>query len=413
MQLTRKQIADAFAHYAKPATYKKLKAVAEQQLTQWRDASGPMMPDVPHRKWLPVDEPVKWVKKPDKYSWLNALDDSGRVVFARSEPLDYKGDDFAEYVYDCTDEGIWIAVYWHSGQELGRLIFYRMDGGRCLGITEFKADRKAFHFEFEWAEGRLVKVVVHSLIDKADEQAAEPTYEYVVDDRAVRSIYEMSYGDDGKLDRLINRLLSSDGRTDYGTTSEYQRMPKGMTRKKLIDAVEQMLVEQIAELIESAELKDPICAALVQFTGVDTDTTGYPPPVFLVTPSARAALAENMGADGLEYVWSIAELQGQDGVIEMWSDDELLTSYLELIFQLTIAGKSGSYKPVRDMFQRVCAELNTLKWAKKRQVTDDFVVLPRDMRGEMDMMIDVKACIPQPKLKLLVKGGLLPDTVLK
>lgn len=85
-----------------------------------------------------------------------------------------------------------------------------------------------------------------------------------------------------------------------------------------------------------------------------------------------------------------------------------LDQKLKLIFQLTIQTPNSNYGPVRKMFQRVCAHLNAIDWSPILKTTDDFVVLPVDDHGEMELLKDVVACIPHATIQKLVERRFLP-----
>ncbi len=411
LPLTKEQISDAFEYYSKPQTYQKMKADVDGRATEWRDASSIMLPSIPIEEWVPVFETGRWVKKADKYTWLHALDSSGRVLIARSEPLNYKGKDLTEYFFDYTGDGVWVIAV--NAKKAGPfyLYHYKMEGERCVSAVRFgEFDARAL--ELEWNGDHLTRAQQSNWIDKGGEKSGKPTFSYSINDNAMHSVYEMTYGKDGDLDRVVEQARDSEGK-EYDAITKFQRLPKGMNKNKLFEAVEQQLVDQITEAIGSAKLKEPACVALVQFTGLDTDETGYPPPVYLTTAQARARLSDaGSGADH-DDLWAIAELGEQPETVELSFGTEELKQSLMLIFQLTNGGSSRSYSSVRKLFQRVCARLNEVDWTKKLKVTDDFVIIPRDISRELDMLKDVKVCVPKEKLKLLVERGLLPTKVLK
>jgi hypothetical protein len=200
-------------------------------------------------------------------------------------------------------------------------------------------------------------------------------------------------------------LVYGDG-ASYGPEVKYQRVPKGLDLKSLLHQAEDMLVAEIPKQIRAANVSDPVYALLVQFTGVDTDLSGYSPPMFLPTEGLRRRLLAEHPKDTAWYPWAVAEWESDPGAIRVAWENAAIDEKLHLIFQLTVVQASPTnYGPVRKMFQRVCARLNALSWKEILKTTDDFVVFPFDTHGEFDMKVDLKASVPVEKLRLLMDRG--------
>jgi hypothetical protein len=230
---------------------------------------------------------------------------------------------------------------------------------------------------------------------------------------ADQTVYSYSYAADGELERVTEERTFADG-DRLPIEVKYQRIPKGADLKSLLQEAEDMLVAEIPKTIRAAKARQTVYGLLVQFTGVDTDPDGFAPPLFLPTEDLRRRLLEQHPRDATWYLWAVAEWDNDPDVVALACKNSTLDEKLHLIFQLTITQPSRTnYGPVRKMFQRVCARLNALDWKGVLKTTDDFIVVPFDTHGEMDLSADLKASVPAEKLRLLIDRGRIGRMKLK
>ena len=216
--------------------------------------------------------------------------------------------------------------------------------------------------------------------------------------------FEYEYSEDGTLQRATEKYYRGTDPEPAFTTTKYLRLPEGVTLKTLLADAEEILVREIPPAIQKLKLSQPVYALLLKFTGVDTDVTGYPPPLLLPTAAVREKIFQDKTpAEALYFCWSIADLVGFDGVSSTACEHTELDEKLQTIFQLTINKSSSSYAQVRKMYQRVCARLNALDWSHIMPTTDDFIIFPTDDHGEMDPKKDLLASVPHDKLTLLME----------
>src|SRR5262249_30088289 len=215
-----------------------------------------------------------------------------------------------------------------------------------------------------------------------------------------------------ELDRVTEASCMGDGEPGFLET-KYQRIPKGSDLQSLLQEAEDLLVAEIPKTIRAAKVQEPVYALLLQFTGVATDLGGFAPPLFLPTEGLRQRLLVEHPKDR-EYLWAVPEWENDTGAVRLTCNNPTLDEKLHLVFQLTIVQASPTkYGPVRKMFQRVCARLNTLDWMGILETMDDFVVFPFDPHGELDPKVDLKASLPPAKLQLLRDRGHLGQKAAK
>ncbi|HEY7315557.1 MAG TPA: hypothetical protein VH643_39880 [Gemmataceae bacterium] len=311
------------------------------------------------------------------------------------------------------DGGFW-CIYFGTGPDKAPLgvKWFEMKDGRWLrsleighnGIHEFALRWEAYRFlGYVWRIWESVSVgkARPSAVAKLREQDADQT------------VYSYSYAADGELERVTEERTFADG-DRLPIEVKYQRIPKGADLKSLLQEAEDMLVAEIPKTIRAAKARQTVYGLLVQFTGVDTDPDGFAPPLFLPTEDLRRRLLEQHPRDATWYLWAVAEWDNDPDVVALACKNSTLDEKLHLIFQLTITQPSRTnYGPVRKMFQRVCARLNALDWKGVLKTTDDFIVVPFDTHGEMDLSADLKASVPAEKLRLLIDRGRIGRMKLK
>ncbi len=176
---------------------------------------------------------------------------------------------------------------------------------------------------------------------------------------------------------------------------------------ELLNDVEEFLVENIPVAVKNEKFTDPVYGLILIYTGVDSDITGYPPPLLLPTVKYRDQIesGEPPGDWGWGYMlWSSCEMSGRTGIYDAYCDAPDLRKKLELIFDLTI-GTDVGYEPVRNMFQRVVRRLNQVDWSTILNVSDDFIVVASDNHGEFTE--NLEEYITPEKIRLLKERGRL------
>jgi hypothetical protein len=217
--------------------------------------------------------------------------------------------------------------------------------------------------------------------------------------------FTYSYAADGELERVTEETDLGEGKPRW-IEVKYQRVPKGANLKVLLQEVEDMLVAEIPKTIQAAKAHQTVYALLLQYTGVDTDLSGYAPPMFLPPEGLRRRVLKERPKDAAWYLWAVQEWEGDPGVVRLSCKNAAIDEKLHLIFQLTVVQASPTnYGPVRKMFQRLCARLNAFDWSRILKTTDDFIVIPFDPHGEMELKDDLKASVPPEKLRLLMDRG--------
>jgi hypothetical protein len=399
--------------FRKKQGYSELKKSSEAAAVEWRWASSLMLPELPHDEIVRGFKPPKWTKKQTRYGSLHGLDAQGRVRCIRSEDRAKPNDEVYEQFLIYDDGGFW-CVFFDSGADKSplRIRWYEMEGDqwrRSLEIGHYGIRESELH----WEAGRLVRYFDRSWSGASIGDATTATVAKAESARAEHTGYSYSYSADGELERVTEESYLDEGEPP-SVEVKYKRIPKGADLKSLLRDAEEMLVAELPKEICQAKVRKTVCGLFLQFSGVDTDLTGFAPPMFLATPDVRERLFVKHGGDAALLFWGVVEWQEDPEVIKIDCHDSALDEKLRLIFQLTVVQASPTnYEPVRKMFQRVCARLNALSWKGILQTTDDFVVAPFDPHGEMDSNADLKASVPAEKLRLSIDRGYMPRMKLK
>jgi hypothetical protein len=385
--------------------YAALKKSCEEAATEWRWATSQMLPELPHDDVVRGFKPPKWAKKQPRSGFLHGLDADGRVRCMRNaERTTADAEVFEQFLIHEDGNGFWCIYFDNTPTKkvLG-VKWFEMQGDRwlrSLEIGHYGIRERVLH----WEADRFVKYTDRSWQDVTVSDPKAAAAAKFKPENAQQTVYSYSYAAEGELERVTEQ-------TDLGPgvppmiELKYQRIPKGMDLKSLLQEAEDLLVAEIPRTIRAAKPKETVYGLLIQFTGVDTDLDGFAPPMFLPPDSLRRRLLAEHPKDPW-YLWAVPEWENDPGVVRLNCKNAALDEKLHLIFQLTIVQASPTnYGPVRKMFQRVCARLNALDWKGILKTTDDFVVAPFDPHGEMDLKADLKACVPAEKLRLLVDRG--------
>jgi hypothetical protein len=381
--------------------YAALKKTCQSAVTEWRWATGPMLPELPHDELVRGIKPPKWSKKQTRGGFLHGLDKDGRVQCIRSDERTKSDESVYEQFLIHEDNGFW-CIYFNNERKKSVLgvKWFEMKGDRWLrwlGIGHYGIRE----YVLNWEADRLVKYLDRSWSDVtvSDPKAAAKPGEGEVTE------FTYSYAADGELERVTEETDLGEGKPRW-TEVKYQRVPKGANLKVLLQEVEDMLAAEIPKTIKAARAPETVYALLLQYTGVDTDLSGFAPPMFLPPEGLRRRAREDRPKDAAWYLWAVQEWEGDPGVVRLSCKNAAIDEKLHLIFQLTVVQASPTnYGPVRKMFQRLCARLNTFDWKGILKTTDDFIVIPFDPHGEMDLKEDLKACVPPEKLRLLMDRG--------
>jgi hypothetical protein len=391
--------------YQRRDEYAALKRSCEAAVVEWRWATSLMLPELPHDDLVRGFKPPRWTKKQTRHGSLHGLDAGGRIRCMRSGERTRPAAQVYEQFLIHEDGGFW-CIYFDNDRTKAPLAvkWYELDGGRWLRSLEIGAHSTS-ECLLHWQADRFVGYVDRFWPDVSARSVGAATRAKLRDRDADQIVYSYSYAADGGLERVTATRELDEGRPPW-VEVKYQRVAPGADLKSLLRDAEELLVADIPKTLRRAKVRETVYALLVQFTGVDTDMTGYPPPLFLPTEDLRRRVLETRRKDAAWYLWAVPEWESDPGAVRVVCKDPTLEEKLRLIFQLTIVQPSPSqYGPVRKMFQRVCARLNALDWKGILKTTDDFVVFPFDTHGEMDQSTDVKASVPVEKIRVLTQRG--------
>jgi hypothetical protein len=387
--------------------YTALKKSYEAAVTEWRWATSQMLPELPYEDIVSGFKPLRWSKKQTRYGSLHGLDADGRIQCIRGDDRTKPDDTVFEQFLIHEANGFW-CIYFDNEPKKAVLAvkWFEMDVEKWLRSLQI-GPYGVRELVLQWDAEQFVGYIDRSW---ASPSAGNPKAK--LKDQG-QTVYAYSYATDGELERVTAETDLGDGDPPL-VEVKYQRIPKGADLKSLLQQAEDMLVAEIPKAIKAAKVRETVYGLLIQFTGFDTDPTGFAPPMFLGTEGLRERTLARHPKDFAWRHWAVPEWESDPGCVRVACKNAVLDEKLHLIFQLTVVQASPTnYGPVRKMFQRVCARLNTLTWNGILKTTDDFVVIPFDTHGELDMKADMKACVPAEKLKLLMERGLIGRMKLK
>jgi hypothetical protein len=400
-----KEVLAVLQRYQHRSQYAALKKSCEAAAVEWRWATSLMLPELPHDDIVRGFKPPRWANKQTRHGSLHGLDAAGRIRCIRSGERTRPAAQFYEQFLIHEDGGFW-CIYFSNDRRKSplKVKWYELDAGRWLRSLEIGA-YGVREYLLHWQAGRFVGYADRSWQGVSAGNAGAASRAKLRDKDAEQTVYSYSYAADGELERVTATTELDEGRPPW-VEVKYQRLPPGASLKSLLREAEELLVADIPKTLRAAKVRETVYALLVQFTGVDTDLTGYPPPLFLPTEDLRRRLLETRGKEAAWYLWAVPEWESDPGAVRVVCKSPALDEKLHLIFQLTVVQASPTrYGPVRKMFQRVCASLNALAWKGILRTTDDFVVFPFDTHGELNSTTDVKASVPVEKLRLLMNRG--------
>ena len=398
-----KELITMLARFQSAKEYVALKKSCVSAVTEWRWATGPMLPELPHDHLVRGIKPPKWSKKQTRNGFLHGLDKDGRVQCIRSDDRTKPDENVYEQFLIHEDNGFW-CIYFNNERKKSVLgvKWFEMKDGRWLHswqighygirgyVLNWEGDRLVKYFDRSWPQVAVSDPQAAAAAKLGKGEVMEYTYSYAADGELERVTEEQDLGKD--LPRWFE--------------VKYQRVPKGANLKTLLQEVEDMLAAEIPKTIQAVKAPETVYGLLLQFTGVDTDLSGFAPPMFLPPEGLRRRALEERPKDAAWYLWAVQEWEGDPGVVRLSCKNAAIDEKLHLIFQLTVVQASPTnYGPVRKMFQRLCARLNAFDWRRILKTTDDFIVIPFDPHAEMELKEDLKACVPPEKLRLLMDRG--------
>jgi hypothetical protein len=386
-----------------PKQYAAMKRSCEVAVTEWRWATSQMLPEVPHDEVVRGMKPPRWVKKQVRHGALHGLDGDGRIQCMRSDDTTQPDQSVYEQFLIHEDNGFWCIYFDASPRKVLLAVkWYEKEGDRWLRSLQIghSGIRETI---LRWEADRLVEVIDRSWpsVSTSNPRAAAAAKLGEADAEQTTSTY--TYAADGELERVTEQTDLGAGEPPW-VEVKYQRVPKGMSLDMLLQQAEDLLVAEIPRAVRAAKVREVVYGVLVQFTGVDTDLDGFAPPLFLPSEALRRRLLAEHPRDSTWYPWAVPEWENDPGAVRVTCRNPTLDEKLHLIFQLTVV-QGGSYGPVRTMFQRVCARLNDRSWKGILKTTGDFIVIPFDPHDELDRLVDLRACVPVAKLRLLMERG--------
>jgi hypothetical protein len=366
-----------------------------------------MLPELPYDEIVSGFKPPKWAKKQPRHGSLHGLDGDGRIRCIRDHDRTKPDDTVYEQFLIHEANGFW-CIYFNNEPKKAVLAvkWFEMDDEKWLRSLQI-GPYGVRELVLQWDADKFV-----GYMDRSWGSPSARNPKARLKDQG-ETVYAYSYATDGELERVTAETDLGDGNPPL-VEVKYQRIPKGEDLDSLVQQAEDMLVAEIPKAIKAAKVRETVYGLLIQFTGVDTDPTGYAPPMFLGAEGLRERTLVQHPEDSAWRLWAVPEWESDPGCVRVAFKNAVLDEKLHLIFQLTVVQASPTnYGPVRKMFQRVCARLNALNWKGILKTTDDFVVIPFDTHGELDIKADMKACVPAEKLKLLMERGLIGRMKLK
>jgi hypothetical protein len=393
--------------------YAALRKSCKSAVSEWRWATSLMLPELPHDDIVRGFKPPKWAKKQPRYGSLHGLDANGRIWCIRGDDL-RKPDERVHEQFLIHEDNGFSCIYFDDEpkKKLLAVKWYEVDGDRWLRSLEI-GPYGVREYVLNWEGNRLLSYVDRSWREVSASEPKAVTTAKLKEKDAEQSSYSYSYSADGQLERVTEEMEMGDGDPPL-VEVEYQRVPKGLSLDMLLQQAEDLLVAEIPKTIRAAKVKETVYGLLLQFSGVDTDTDGFAPPLYLPAESLRRRLLSEHPKEAPYYLWAVPEWDSDPALVQLNCKNAALHEKLHLIYQLTIVQPSPpNYTPVRKMIQRVCARLNALDWKGTLKTTDDFVVIPFDTHGEFDRKVDLKASVPVEKLRLLMDRGYIGRMKLK
>jgi hypothetical protein len=326
-------------------------------------------------------------------AWLHGLNQEGKIRYARNADRDNPDEKVCEVCFLQQESGFW-SIWFDDSREkrINMVKWIELDHGRWVRLLQIG------HYGIQeqknnWDGDRLVRR------EQFPSEAPKVSNDKLTIPKAVhvrRIVDDYSYSADGELERVTEVDHFSD---DHPPTSEvrYQRVPKGVSLTSLLKVAEEVLVSEIPKMVREAKVREPVYALILQYTGTDTDTCFYFPPLFLPTEKLRRRVLPEDGNDGSYILWAVPEWETGTDHVALTGKADAFEKRFQLVFQL-----KKQYSPIRKMFQRVCARLNEFDWKGVLKTTDDFIVIPYDPHMELDLKVDLKACVPVNKLNLLM-----------
>jgi hypothetical protein len=128
-----KELVASFRRFQTRKQYAVRKKSCAEAVTEWRWATGLMLPELPHDDVVHGLKPPRWVRKPPRHGALHGLDAEGRVRCIRSADRSRADQDVYEQFLLHEDDGFWCVYFDASPRKvLLALKWYEMQDGRWL-----------------------------------------------------------------------------------------------------------------------------------------------------------------------------------------------------------------------------------------------------------------------------------------
>lgn len=102
-----------------------------------------------------------------------------------------------------------------------------------------------------------------------------------------------------------------------------------------------------------------------------------------------------------EYTHRLLLYYNLNRIVELW---DLPRDYQRFMKEFR---REQRWDEIRDLHIRVARDLNDHDWTGTLNTTDDFIMFANDYESHTDIAIDIRACIPEAKLRILEEKGLL------
>jgi hypothetical protein len=178
----------------------------------------------------------------------------------------------------------------------------------------------------------------------------------------------------------------------------------------LLSRIEERLVALIPSHVAALGIREPVYCLRNWYYGTDMLPTERVPTLMLPKESTRQRVLSARGPKAPHYLWCADELSSREHSYLGGIEDEELSALCRKWYDQDWGRRpeTEELRPIREMAQRVSAQLNRIAWHRYAPVTDDFVVFPADgshtFCGDYEEML---ASVPVERLDLLRARKLL------
>jgi len=273
--------------------------------------------------------------------------------------------------------------------------YYLRGVGRLVQPAGAKPQRYALHeagtgemiqyyeaYDYD-PEGRLVHIYQHTL--------SHPTHPTA---SARDSYWDTIYNYDGDHLKRIYTL------TPDGERLDYEAPRPGETYESLFEAARVSLRSQVEAYFQQLPSHEPVYLLILSFDAATDDGIG------LV-----------LGWEKQREAWTrqSADYTYRDLIYDLMSQLEPETQFVPLPEPLSVEyqrfirdmRRDENWDAIRELMIRVAQDLNQVDWRGRLETTPDFIVVASDYEAMTDPHDDVRASVPEEKLKPLQLKGLL------